>query len=360
MPNRGAARLLVLLLTSTVLAVAGAATFTSTAASTAASTADDAAPRPVLNVDFPDPAVVATPHGLVAYSTGDRVPHAWARRADGTWQRGRGVLTHRPSWSREGGVWAVDVVRVGRQWLLYYATPVQGMGEHGRCIGVARSASARGPFRPVGSRPLVCPSYAKVPTAQDPLLPRDPTLPRAGVIDPSFFRDADQTPYLVYKTDRTPSTIRLVQLTEDGQAVAAGATSLELVRSAGVVENPSLVVRPEGYVLLVSEGDWTRCGYRTRWLRSATLGDWTLAETGMLLDTTTTGGLCGPGGADLVDGGATRLFLHGWTCRGTPLPCAGRGKWDHKPRQRGIRAMYAATLDWPGGVPQVTGWLEPR
>ncbi|MDR7252620.1 beta-xylosidase [Nocardioides sp. BE266] len=347
MPNRGAVRLLVLLLTTVLLAVGGRAS------------ADVDVPRPVLNVDFPDPAVVETPGGLVAYSTGDRVPYAWARRADGTWQRGRGVLTHRPTWSREGGVWAVDVVRVSGVWLLYYATPVQGMGEHGRCIGVARSSSARGPFRPVGSAPLVCPSYAKVPTAQDPMLPRDPTLPRAGVIDPSFFRDADGTPYLVYKTDRTPSSIRLVQLNDEGQGVSAGATSVELVRSAGVLENPSLVVRPEGYVLLLSEGDWTRCGYRTRWIRSATLGDWTVPETGMLLDTATTG-LCGPGGADVVDDGATRLFLHGWTCRGTTSPCTGQGKWDHKPRQRGIRAMYAATLEWPGGVPQVTGWLEPR
>jgi beta-xylosidase len=324
-----------------------------------AGAADDV-PRPVLNVDFPDPAVVDAPRGLVAYSTGDRVPHAWSPRADGRWLRGSAVLTHRPSWSRDGGVWAVDVARVGRYWLLYYATPVRGMGEHGRCVGVARSDSPRGPFRPVGSRPLVCPSYANAPTAQDPLLPRDWTLPRAGVIDPSFFRDADGSPYLLYKTDRKPSTIRIVALTDDGQAVAPGATSVELLRSPGVIENPVLAARPEGYVLLASEGDWTRCGYRTRWWRSPTLLDWTAAETGMLLDQDTTG-LCGPGGADLVtDGDRTLLFLHAWTCRRTTLPCSGSGKWDHKPRQRAIRSMYAARLRWPAGVPEVTGWIRPR
>ena len=70
--------------------------------------------------------------------------------------------------------------------------------------------------------------------------------------------------------------------------------------------------------------------------------------------------LCGPGGADLVEGsgGRTLAFLHGWTCRGADLPCVGRGKWDMKPRQRGIRAMYAAELGWAGGVPEVTGWLR--
>ena len=349
MPNRGAVRLLVLLLATALLALAGPAT------------ADDPGPRPVLNVDFPDPAVVDTPTGLVAYSTGDRVPHAWSRNPDGPWRRGAGLRTHRPSWSREGGVWAVDVARVRGRWLLYYATPVRGMGEHGRCIGVARADAARGPFRPVGRSPLVCPSYARTPAAQDPLLPRDPTLPRAGVIDPTWFRDADGSSYLLYKTDRIPSTIRIVPLTPDGQAVATGTTSVELVRSAGVLENPVLTQRPEGYVMLASEGDWTRCGYRTRWMRSTSLLDWSAAEVGMLLDKDGTR-LCGPGGADLVEGrdGQTLVFLHGWTCRGTTDPCAGTGKWDHKPRQRGRRALYAATLGWVGGLPAVTGWLRPR
>ena len=109
--------------------------------------------------------------------------------------------------------------------------------------------------------------------------------------------------------------------------MAAGATSLELVRSEGVQENPVLTRRPEGYVMLTSEGDWTRCGYATRWLSSPTLLDWSAATAGTLLDNETTP-LCGPGGADLVEvsGGRTLVFLHGWTCRGSDLPCAGQGQ----------------------------------
>ena len=324
--------------------------------------ADEPIPRPVLNVDFPDPAVVATRSGLVGYSTGDLVPHAWSRNDDGQWQRDRGVLTKRPSWSREGGIWAVDVARVRGRWLLYYAAPVRGMGEHGRCIGVARADRARGPFRPVGRSPLVCPSYANAPQAQDPLLPRDPSLPRAGVIDPSVFVDSAGAPHLLYKTDRIPSTIRMVALTRSGQAVGTGEVSRELVRSEGVVENPVLVEQPEGFVLIVSEGDWTKCTYRTLWLRSIDLADWTAAETGVLLDSDTTR-LCGPGGADVVEVPGrpkARLYLHGWTCHSTDLPCEGRAKWDHRDRARGVRAMYAAVLGWSGGLPQVEGWLDPR
>ena len=83
MPNRGAARLLALMIVAGLLSVAVPAS------------ADERVPRPVLNVDFPDPAVVAAPGGLVAYATGDRVPHAWSRAADGPWRRGPSLLTHR-------------------------------------------------------------------------------------------------------------------------------------------------------------------------------------------------------------------------------------------------------------------------
>lgn len=324
-----------------------------------AAPADDSVPRPVLNVDFPDPAVLDGPGGLVAYSTGARVPHAWARTPRGRWTPAGAVLTKHPSWARAGGIWAVDVVEVGRRWVLYYAVPVRGLGEHGRCIGAARATSPRGPFAPVGSAPLVCPSYAPVPTASDPMLPRDRSLPRAGVIDPSAFVDADGSRYLLYKTDRVPSSIRLLPLDGNGTRARRGASSIELLRHDGVLENPVLVRRAEGYVLLLSEGDWTRCGYRTVWRRTTTLTDWSQAGEGVLLDRTS--GLCGPGGADVVgERGDRVMFLHGWTCHGAERPCEGGAKWDKRRRARGKRALYAANLRWPGGVPMVAGWLSPR
>lgn len=315
------------------------------------------APRPVLNANFPDPAVVASPSGLVAYSTGERVPYAWSRDHRGRWQHGRSILARHPRWAAEGGIWAVDVVKVRDQWLLYYAVPVRGLGEHGRCIAVARARTARGPFHPAGRRPLVCPAYARTPQAQDPMLPRDRTLPRAGVIDPSVHVDATGSPHLLYKTDRIPSSIRILPLS--GSGLKARAPSQELLRSNGVIENPVLISRPEGHVMLLSEGDWTKCSYRTTWRRSQSLLDWSLAESGVLLDRRS--GLCGPGGADLVRTGSTvRMFLHGWTCHGTDRPCRGGAKWDHRRRARGVRAMYAARLRWEGGLPTIASWVSPR
>jgi arabinan endo-1,5-alpha-L-arabinosidase len=319
-----------------------------------------APPRPVLHADFPDPAVVSTPRGLVAYATGGQVPHAWARSHQGRWRLGGPVLVRRPTWAmRDGAIWAVDVAQARGRWVLYFAAPVRGIVERGRCIGVAVADGARGPFRPVGAGPLVCPSYAATPPAQDQLLPRDRSLPRAGVIDPSFHRDPTGA-YLLYKTDRVPSTIRLLPLTDDGRRVRPGAGSVELLRSVGVVENPVLSRRAGGWTMLVSVGDYTRCSYRTDWYRSADLLDWTTATTGRLLDRSGTG-LCGPGGADLVDVDArrSRVYLHGWTCHRRPRPCQGAVNWELRPRSRALRSLYAATLTWgrADGIPRVGGWV---
>ncbi|WP_162599779.1 family 43 glycosylhydrolase [Nocardioides solisilvae] len=310
-------------------------------------------PRPVLLTNFADPAVERWGSGYVGYATGERAPRAWTRSRTGRWREHGPALTRLPGWSRPGDVWAADVRRLRGWWVLYYSAPVRGLGPYGRCIGVARSRHPLRGFAPVGDRPLVCPAYVrKVPTAGDPLLPRDPTLPRAGVIDPSV-HVGDDGPVLLYKTDRIPSSIRAVALTRNGTRIRSGAVSSEVLRSDGVVENPLLVQRPEGWVLLLSEGDYTRCTYRTLWLRSPDPTDWSAAESGVLLDRASTG-LCGPGGADVA---GKRLFLHGWVCHGKAKPCASGFDWSKRERQRARRAMYAARLRWEGGLPVVTGWL---
>ena len=312
-------------------------------------------PTPVHNASFADPAVVRAGRTLVAFSTGADVPLASTRGPRGPWRPGTATLPRRPAWaSANGDIWAVDVARVRDRWLLYYAAPVPGIVAQGRCIGVAASRRVTGPFRTVGDRPLVCPAYADTPPALDRLLPRDRTLPRAGVIDPSYVRDSTGA-YLVYKTDRIPSSVRILPLASNGTRVRPGSRSRELLRSPGVIENPVLVRRPYGYALLVSVGDYTRCSYRTDWYRSERLLDWSAATHGVLLDRRRTG-LCGAGGADLLDRRGTGLMvLHGWTCFGTARPCPP-GKWDRNRRARAVRALYAARLAWRDGAPYVAGW----
>ncbi len=317
-------------------------------------------PRPILHGNFADPAVERFGKGYVGVATGERAPRAWTRTSKGTWSEGGPALRRLPGWARPGDVWAADIQRVGGWWLLYFSAPVAGLGESGRCTGVARSRSPQRLFVPVGSAPLVCPAYADVPAAQDQLLPRDPTLPRAGTIDPSVYVDPSGARFLLYKTDRIPSSIRIVQLSSNGRRIRTGTVSQELLRSPGVVENPVLIHRPEGWVMLLSEGDYTRCAYRTLWYRSASLLDWSVAQSGVLLDAASTR-LCGPGGADLADGpgGRQRIFLHGWTCHRKPRPCGSGFDWSKRERQRAVRSMYAARLRWTAGLPSVAEWMKP-
>ena len=160
-----------------------------------------------------------------------------------------------------------------------------------------------------------------------------PGLPRAGVIDPSLVI-ADGRPHLLYKTDRIPSSIRLLPLSTSGQHAAG--LSVELFRHDGVLENPVLIERPAGWVMLLSQGDFTRCSYRTIWRRSNV--DPQLGRghhRGVLLDQASR--LCGPGGADVTPmphSRRLRVYFHAWTCHGRATPC-GPGIHKDKLRRKG-------------------------
>lgn len=313
------------------------------------------APGPVLRQEVPDPVVVRAGHRWVAFGTGRSVGRWTARRATGPWRTAPRALVHRPSWATgRGGIWGVDVDRVAGRWVMYFAAPVTGLGKDAHCIGVATSRSALGRFQPLPGPPLVCPILG----SEDPAGSADATLPLAGAIDPNLFTGADGL-HLLYKTDRRPSSIRVVTLDASGQHVAPGSLSSELIRSNDVVENPVLLAGPGGYVLLVSDGDWTRCGYRTDWYSSASLDHWQTAAAGSLVSAETSGGLCGPGGADVTETSTGPVvFLHGWTCHGRARPCRGAKKWDHhRGRSHAIRSLYAARLGWSGGAPVLSRWL---
>lgn len=313
-------------------------------------------PGPVLATDRAgDPSVVATGAGRVLVATGPLVRRARWDPRDG-WRWIAPALQRLPRWAKSGAVWAADLARVDGRWVLYYAAPVRGLGKGRRCIGVATAATAYGTFRPVDARPLVCHARADVPTAHD-TVPRTPGLPRRGAIDPSFFRDSDGAPYLLYKTDGVPSSIRLLPLGPRG--VAPARQSSELVRADWVMENPVVVHRDGFYHLLTSEDIWSKCSYRTVWRRSTDLATWPSRPRRVLLSRSTTRGLCGPGGADvLVVGNRPLLYFHGWVREGTTVPpeppfVAG----ERGPAAR--RVLYGAVLRFVDDAPRVARYLRP-
>ena len=284
---------------------------------------------------FPDPAVAVYRGGLVAVGTGPRAPRMVSKAANAPWHNAGRALTRKPRWAVGDGVWGVDLVHVGRRWLLYYAAPVRGLGREGRCIGVAVSRRALGGYTPVGA-PLVCPAGARTGRASDRVRPVRGRLPHRGVIDPSVFR-LGKSLFLVYKTQGLPSTIRVVRLTHRGLRTAH--TSHELIRVGHIVENPVLYRQGRRFVLLTSEGSYDSCGYRTVWRASRHLLRWARSRPHLLLGRGS--GVCGPGGADVVVRHAGPvLVFHGWACGRFASRCPS-GTDSHL---QGRRTLYAARL----------------
>lgn len=323
---------------------------------TAAPAAAAPYPDPILTTERSgDPSVVETRNGRVLVTTGPLVRRARWDPGEG-WRWIRPALRRLPRWAVEDDVWAADLAKIKGRWVLYYAARVKGLGKGRRCIGVATAPTAYGAFRPMDARPLVCHRRAKTPTAWD-TVPNAPGLPRRGAIDPSYFVDDAGTPYLLYKTDGVPSSIRMLPLGPNGLAPAAGATSSELVRADWVMENPVVLQRGGFYHLFTSEDSWAKCSYRTVWRRSTDLATWPTRPRRVLLSRATTDGLCGPGGADVIEvGGRPQMYFHGWVRDGTTIPptppfvAGGRGPRAH-------RVLYGALLRFVDDVPAVARYL---
>ena len=316
--------------------------------------------QPVLSYrGVADPTVARYAGGWVAVSTGPGAPRAVAPQPGGPWQNIPSALTVQPSWAISGRYWASDLVEVNGLWLLYFSAEVAGLGLDGRCIGVATATDPTGAFVP-DERPLVCPRQAAAPSAYDKIKRRDRNMPKGGVIDPDFFKDRRGHQYLLYRTQGTPSSIRMVELPRSGRPEGK-ARSTELVRRGGVIENPTMVRRGRQYVLVTSEGEFGECSYKTTFRRSAKLTDWSRAKRQVLVDTKKSG-LCGAGGADLGRGpsGEPLLFFHAWTCPELGGNCPGGHNYDRENLYDARRSLFAGVLRFTSRQsPRISAYVAP-
>ncbi|GLY39015.1 glycoside hydrolase [Amycolatopsis sp. NBRC 101858] len=279
------------------------------------------APQQLLAQDFPDPSVVPAAGGYLAFATtspAGTVPMAAASTAPGPWKVIRNALANPPAWAvPDTQIWAPDVSRrADGTWLMYFsATSAE---RKVMCVGAAVADDVRGPYRPTGDRPLVCP-------------PQD-----GSDIDPQGFTDADGTRYLLYKSlhgNGPPSTLWLQQVDPTGLVPTGGRKPLLRVDSPaekGVIEAPFLVKTGGGYTLLYSAGTYTDESYHTAYATASTITG-PYRKAGTLLTTSGLGGAVdGPGGAAVADG---RVYFHGW------LP------------GRTARALYSLPIRFEGTKP---------
>jgi arabinan endo-1,5-alpha-L-arabinosidase len=122
--------------------------------------------NPVLDANFPDPAVIRTDDGMFyAYATQGEADGAMqniqiARSRDlVTWERVGDALPEKPGWaSRTQDFWAPHVSQhAGRYYLYYSAKPDAALDDEtrGLCLAVALADRPEGPFRDSG-KPLQC------------------------------------------------------------------------------------------------------------------------------------------------------------------------------------------------------------
>ncbi|MFC7360014.1 family 43 glycosylhydrolase [Nocardioides astragali] len=322
-------------------------------------------PRPLFwEQPLADPSVVHDGTRWFAAGTGWRGGTSSSIQEYAGWVAGPPLLDSRPAWARNGDVWAPELVRAADgTWLAYYSVPVSGLpAAEDRCIGVATSPDLATPFTPLHTQPLACPPDAATVPASD-LVRGERGLPRRGVIDPSSYVAPDGRRFLLYRTQGTPSSIRMVRLTASG--LRAAGPSRELLRDPGVLENPEMVDARGWHHLLMSRGDYGRCGYRTVWRRSPSIRrGWDSATETVLMDRASTG-ICGPGGADYVAMTPHRLFVHGWVCDGANGPCESSYSSHDDVARRGHRALYLARLRWTATGPvlarfaQGPAWTPP-
>ena len=237
--------------------------------------------NPVLDSDFPDPAVLKAPDGFYyAYATQTEMGGKWvniqlARSADlVTWKHVGDALPAKPGWaSKTQDFWAPHIAHHGDTYYLYYsAKPDAALTDDkkGLCLAVATAGGPLGPFVDMG-KPLLCgETFVNI----DPMSFDDPATGKRLLYWGSGFKP-----------------IKVQELAPDRMSFAAGSQPIDLVstvKSDDPAEYRKLiegawVIRRDGWYYMFYSGD-NCCGPRAHYAvlvarsRSATGPFETLAD----------------------------------------------------------------------------------
>jgi arabinan endo-1,5-alpha-L-arabinosidase len=305
--------------------------------------------NPVIDADFPDPAVVRAGNGMFyVYGTqgGEPMRNIQAARSRDltNWTQLPDVLPVKPSWaSRTQDFWAPDVYRRGNRWFLYYsAKPDAALSDNkrGLCLGVATASRPEGPFSDKGS-PLLCgESFVN--------------------IDPFVFDDPSTGKTLLYWGSGF-GPIKVQELGEDRLSFAPASKPIDLVpviksedmrEYRRLVEGAWVTVR-DGWYYLFFSGD-NCCGPRAHYAtmvarsRSAT-GPFEMRERPLYLVLEANARWIAPGHNSVVrdDAGVDWILYHAVDTR------RPRSKVSDDVNTR--RVMLLDRLEWRDGWPEIRG-----
>lgn len=303
--------------------------------------------NPVIDADFPDPAVVRGGDGMFyVFGTqgGEPMRNIQAARSRDLvrWEQLSDALPVKPTWaSKTQDFWAPDVVRRGNRWLLYYsAKPDAALSDdkRGLCLGVATASRPEGPFTDVG-KPLQCgEGFVN--------------------IDPFVFDDpATGKTFLYWGSGFGPIKVR--ELGADGLGFAAESKPVDLVAVVRtedareyrrLVEGAWVTLR-DGWYYLFFSGD-NCCGPKAHYAtmvarsRSAT-GPFEVRERPLYLVLEANARWVAPGHNSVIrdDAGTDWILYHGVDAR------RPRAKASDDVNTR--RVMLLDRLEWVDGWPRI-------
>lgn len=142
--------------------------------------------QPVLEKDFPDPALIQAGNGtwwsFATAGGGYNIQMASAPLPSGPWTYHEAdALPQVGAWSTGSSVWAPDVRKIDSQYVMYYAAEQNGNGGS-HCVAVATALDISGPYT-AEAEPLSC------------------NTSQGGSIDPSGFTDDDGSHWVTWKID---------------------------------------------------------------------------------------------------------------------------------------------------------------
>ena len=205
--------------------------------------------NPVLDEDFPDPAVIQAADGYYyAYGTQTLRDEQWiniqvARSADLVhWVHLGDALPEKPDWAQETqDFWAPSVIFDGSTYFMYYsATPDAHREGPDHALAVATSVSPQGPFVDIGKPFLAGKGFHN--------------------IDPMAFDDPATGKHLLYWGSGF-EPIKVRELAADRTSFAPGSEAIELVGPNPVkgafprLVEASWVIRREDFYYLFYSGD---------------------------------------------------------------------------------------------------------
>jgi arabinan endo-1,5-alpha-L-arabinosidase len=204
--------------------------------------------NPVLNADFPDPAVMRAADGkYYAYATQTNGLRLQVSSSSDlvSWSGASEAMPTKPTWATQSGnFWAPDVELRGGVYVMYFSAQVDAdkrpSANDSFCIGMATSTSPTGPFVDVG-HPVRCG-------------------PGFTTIDPMGFDDPKTgNRYLYWGSSGIPLQVQQLSATDRSLFAAGSApTSVVPVRvggggyDTGLIEGPWVTYREPYYYLYFS------------------------------------------------------------------------------------------------------------